>query len=1209
MPRPRRQDASKSDATIVTPPENAATSSTVNTSTQPNHASADAAQSKSGFTSGEMGANAIGDQVPSKMVTNDGDIKSTPTADSTAAIANSNQPQIDPNPPVSATRIQLLHPSVLRCSQCGAEFSSMALLSEHIRSEHRVGSSSLLTTPAINEAISSFLLVWENLRLLAPEVPTDALNQYMGESLAKAPLLIVEDKGLCTSFLPTDIISISGLEREIVGFTWFMEMLQMVPALPEGAINYIVCNTGWASHDSTPRGVEVRLSPPTEGSAASYTVVLSKGYIQDMQFNPLAFRSNALLLMLKFTLANLKLNKSTVMALDVTPRSAGRMIRTFDGDSKTLAVAYPGREVLPEATRNALFLQDALVERIGRIGRAQLVSGAASAHVDTYELCDTLSLAIRETYHDLLRAMHLNPTHVAQIIADVSQHLIATTIPVSLRDSILCPWFASTPTLQLQQVINLLNVANNSAAALPLIEAASSLIRAITPLRMDPTILTNAISNIPESTTQTLSPISEILRLLRPLGNDYSAFYRCLAGWLYSGLAQTVIANDAYPDPTQSITHIPSLWSAMLVMLASPMTTDPHAPVKAFMAMANLLAQHEPIAIDVPGMYQTTSATQFTHPGVWPAGFIQPNLLNRQRTPLLRALADLIHASWPQPGVIQYGSSRLGSANLFIPPNQLVYPWPVQPLPRLTVRPTYDTAMSNWINGVISYFINVVNSPIMASSVNDMTRRTIIGVMASMKQLKTMTPFYITHMCPTELAVIGGITVVPPFQVPFNRLLRDQIITNVMVSRVDPIMRGDAAVDPIVTMPTLANAVPVDPASIVVAMLCGTTEPTLIPSYHYARAITPLFLSDGIFTRNQRAVITREAFVCARSIIAQCTPDGFQVPRPLEDLPQFNSSGSTAAELLTSVNDLFKTAFKLDGSLLDGIGAYGDPRIADLSVALVRYNGDVERVHTAPDAGLIHDAFQLACNTYHNEPNLWATARGDVILAQHSVHDTWNPLNPVGLPMFDRNTPGVHIAGRNGMLVPQPGGLAPLIMDDQGVPQPIDGDWIYPISVLQVSMSAFKNDVWPMILAGRTRVRIEMGSFLFTIHYHEPTARHSESLMIESWFDNVNPRGIPPFPFSAPIPQIHVPITSRRVYFGYCTQNNNDSLFSTNAGAIQSVWGQDVQIDPARWSALMDPDYQLGTNELPTRVQLYAPLRRYNYEYPDLKGMVYMPGV
>ncbi|AQU42727.1 VP3 [Fall chinook aquareovirus] len=1209
MPRNRRATTPVAAAANATPNTNAATSSTVITTTAPTIASADAAQQDAGLTPSQLGPASVGDKVPSAMVSNDGDIQTTPTATHTRDLANTNQPSSTNTSTNTNATVPIVNPSVMRCNQCGAEFSSMAQLSEHIRTEHRTAASALISTPAINQAIESWLLIWENLRLLAPDVPTDALNKYMGEAVAKAPLLIVEDEGLCTSFLATNTISLSGLQREIIGFTWFMETLHMVPSLPEGAINHLVCTTGWASKGSGSRGMEVRLSPPVLGATSAYTTVLAQGYVKDMQFNPLTFRANALMLMLKFTLANLKINKSTVLSSDVTPRSAGSMIRTFDGDSQMLAVAYPGREVLQEASRNALFLETAVRGRIGRIGRAQNVSGDVSAHVDVYELRDDLTLAIRETYHDLLRQMHLNPAHVAQIIADVSRHLVAATIPVSMQDTILCPWFATTPTLQLSQVLNLLNMANNTAAAVPLLEAATTLLLAITPLKMNPNILSNAIKSVPENTNITPSPTTELTRLLRPLGNDYSSFYRCIAGWLYSGIAQTVIDVDAFPDPTQSITHIPSLWKALIVLMASPMTTDPHAPVKAFMAMANLLAQPEPIAIDVPGMTQSTSAIQFSHPAAWPPGFVDPNRLDARRTPLLHALATMIHARWPQPGVIEFGSSQLGSANLFMPANQLAYPWPVAPLPRITIGPTYDSAMSRWISEVFDFFIRVVNHPYVAATVGDTTRRTVIGLMTAMKQLKTMTPFYIAHMCPTELAVIGGITVVPPFQVPFSRLQRDQIITNVMVSRVDPDLRADAAVDPIVTMPTLANAIPIDPASIVVAMLCGTTSPTLVPSHHYGRAVTPMFLSDGLFTRNQRAVIAREAFVCARSIIAQCVPDGFVVPRPLQALNQFNASGSTAAELLTAVNDAFKVAFDLDGSLIDGIGAYGDPRVADLSVAYIRHNQDVVRVHTPPDAGLIHDAFQVSCQTFMNEPNLWATARGDVMLAQNATHGAWDPLNPVGLPFIVRGGPGVRVVGIHGMIIPQPGGLPPMIRDENGVPQPIDGDWIYPISVLQVSVSVFINEVWPMIQAGRTRVRIEMGHYLFAVHYHEPYGIHSEAQMVEEWLKHISPTGIPPFPFSAPIPQIQPPITSRRVYFGYATQNNNGSLFSTNAAAVQSAWGMDVQIDPDRWSALVDPAYIIGTTPLPTRVELYGPLRRYNYIYPELKGMVYMPGV
>ncbi|QBX90054.1 Lambda-1 [Atlantic halibut reovirus] len=1209
MPRIKRTSRTITDAANTIPETNAATSSTVNTTTAPTIASANAAQKDSDITTAQLGPASVGDKVPSSMVTSEGDISATPQAKQGDDLAKANQPSSTSTTRTGSATVSIVNPSTLKCNQCGAEFSSMSQLSEHIRTEHKTSASALVSSPAINQAIESWLLVWENLKLLHPEVPTDALNKYMGEAVAKAPLLIVEDSGLCTSFLATDTISLSGMQRELIGYTWFMESLNMIPALPEGAVNHLICHTNWSATDSASRHIDVHIPPPTQGATSSFTTVLAKGYVKDMQFNPHTFRANALMLMLNFTLSNLKINKSTTLSQDQTPRTAGRIIRDFKHDPKMLAAAYPGREVLQEANRNALFLATAIPNRVGRIGRAQNVSGDVSAHVDMFELCDSLSLAIREMYHNLLRQMHLDPVQIAQIVADTSQHLIATSIPTSMTDTILCPWFASTPTLRFSQVLNLLNMANNTSAAMPLLEAVTTLILGITPLKMDPNILSEAIRRVPETTTITPSPTGELTRLLKPLGSDYSAFYRCLAGWMYSGIAQTMIDADAFPDPTQSITGIPAIWRALIVLLASPMVTDPHAAVKAFMAMANLLAQAEPIAIDAEGMTQSTAAVQFSHPEVWPPGFVDPNRLDPTRTPLLHALAVMIHAHCPQPGVVEFGCSRLGSANLFLPPNQLAYPWPVAPLPRITIGPTYNSAMSNWINHVFEFFIKVVNSRYVATIVGNTTRQTLIGLMSAMRQVKTMTPFYIERMCPTELAIIGGLTVVPPFQVPITRLQPDQVITNVMVSRVDPQLRADAAVDPIVTMPTLANAVPVDPASIVVAMLCGKTEPTLIPSYHYGRAITPMFLSEGIFTRNQRAVIAREAFVCARSIISQCVDDGFQVPRPLEALHQYNASGSAAAEILTAVNTAFKTAFDMDGALLDGIGIYGDPRVADLSVAYIQHNRDVVRVHTAPDAGIIHEAFQLSCQTFMNEPNLWSMARGDVILAQHATHGAWQPLNPIGVATFDRNTPGVRVVGRHGMIIPQPGGLAPMIMDINNQPAPIEGDWIYPISVLQVSVAVFLNEVWPMIQAGRTRVRIELGHYLYSVNYHEPYGPLTEAPMIEAWLKNVSPTGIPPFPFSSPIPPIQPPVTSRRVYFGFGTQNNNAAVFSTNAVAIQSAWGMDMLIDAERWGPLVDPAYVIGTSLLPVKIQLYNPLRRYNYRYPELKGMVYMPGV
>ncbi|QBC40931.1 VP3 [Marbled eel reovirus] len=1211
MRRPRRKTKTTTspqpvaDDTNIVPQTDAATAATVDTTTAPNQASADAAISQAGITPAELGPLGVGDAAPSSVVTNSGDIATVPNSDAIAKLAQSAVPATHLSTSTPDVLVPIANPASPTCNACGAQFASMTMLVAHIRDNHRTETSAMLTTPVINEAIRQFLAAWEGLHSLSPDVTSQSLTTYLDNTIADSPMLIIEDAGLCTSFMLSEVIPTAGLQRELIGFSWFMEMYQMVPPFPEGAVNRIVCHTNWAAKATETRNIEVRLPPPTDSCVSAYKTVLSHGYLASSQFNPLAFRSNVLLMLAKFVLSNLSINKSSQFTNDVTTLTSGRNIRVFEDDPQMQAVAYPGRAVLQTASKNANFLRTAIPERIGRLDRANLIQGEVSAVVECMELCDTLTYYIRELYHALLRSMHQDPTRVIQIINESAQNLLATSIPVALRPMILCPWFASTADLQLQQVVHLVNISTNTAAAAPHVEAMSSLLRAITPLKMDPTILTNAISNISESTTQTVSPITEILRLLRPAGNDYSAFWTCVAAWPYNGMVTTVLADDAFPANSQSITHLPSMWKALLIALAAPMTSDPHAAVKAFMTLANLLAQPEQIAINVLGMHQTTPVTQFNNPGVWPPGFINPNLLNPAQTPLLRRFADLIHRHWPQPRVFPFGSEAQGSANLFIDQGQMVYPWPHNDLPRMTIRPTYDSAMSVWINEVLAFYTTVVNAPIMAASVNEMTRRTITGIMTAMRQVKTMTPFYIESSCPAELAVLGATVLVPPLQVPFTRLQQQEVIMNVLVSRVDPAQRGDAAVDLRASASTFAAALPIDPSAVVVAMLCGTTDPTLIPSHHYSKAVAPLFTSNSIFVRNQRAVITREAYVCARSIVAQCTDDNALVPRPLNALRQFNVSASAAADIWTSVNNMFKEAFDISGALLDGISQYGDPRIADLSVALFRYNQQDNRIHVPPSQSYIHRALQVTESTFMNEMNLFNVAHGDVMLSQRITNGNWTPLANV-LPIIVPGGPNVRTVGRHGMIVPRPGGLEPQLVDDAGNPQDIEGDWIYPIAVLQTSIAVFREYVWPMIQAGRTNVLLQLGHYLFTTHYHDPSLPHNESARIEAWFDTVTPAGVGPFPFSVPIPQISETFTARRVYYAYTTAGNNESLFTTNAAAIATRFGEDANVDPQRWPALVDPNHVVGTNQLPNRIELYSALRRYNYTYPSLDAIVYM---
>nr|QVL22686.1 VP3 [Grass carp reovirus] len=1203
----KAQSATNTSAdTNVVPATDAPTSNSPPTTISPTQAAADANQQHAGISTSQSGPNAVGDSAPSTSVNNDGDIITRPTSDSIASVANATKPAAVVSDQQAMKVTPIVNPSSYVCNVCNARFSTMSALSEHLRSDHRDDASTLLATPMINNAIRSFLTAWDGLRILAPDISSKALSAYLDSAVANGPELIIEDTGLCTSFMLLDNIPSAHLTEELIGFTWFMQMYQMTPPLPEGAVNRIVCMTNWASLGDEGRGLEVRLPPPTDSSVHAYKTVLSRGYIDNVQFNPLALRSNVLLMLLQFTLSNLKINKSSTFTSDVTTLTSGRMIRAFEGRTELLALAYPGRAVLPTQTKNAQFLSTAIPDRIGRLDRANLIGGEVSAMVECMELCDALTLNIRETYVMLLRSMHQDPTQIVQIVNECANNLLNSTIPISLRPTILCPWFASSEDLRLQQVMHLVNISSNTAAALPLVEALSTLLRSVTPLVLDPTVLTNAITTISESTTQTISPISEILRLLQPMGNDYAAFWKCIASWAYNGLVTTVLSEEAFPDSSQSITHLPSMWKCLFLTLAGPMTSDPHSPVKVFMALANLLAQPEPIAIGVPGMHQTTPASQFSHPGVWPPGFLNPQLINPQQAPLLRAFAEHIRANWPQPSEFGYGSTLQGSANLFIPPNRMVYPWPNQPLPRLTVAPTYDSAMSNWISTTVAFFIRVVNSVNMTATVNDLTRRTMTGVMTAMRQVKTMTPFYIQHMCPTELSVLASVTVTPPFQVPFTRLVQNDVITNVLVARVDPAQRGDAAVDIRATHATFAAALPVDPASIVVAMLCGQTETNLIPSHHYGKAFAPLFASNAMFTRNQRAVITREAFVCARSAVAQCQDAGFLVPRPLDALRQFDVTSAAAAEIMHAVNDAFKTAFDLDGALLDGLALYGDPRIADLSAAYLQYGGNVVREHVPPGTSHIHRALQQVESTFMAEMNLFNVARGDLYLVQTATNGNWSPMAPVAAPPFVRGGPNVRVVGRFGTIVPRPNGLEPQLIDDANVPQDIAGDWVYPSDVLQVSVAVFRDYVWPMVKAGRTRVLIELGHYVYTLHYYDPQISLDEAPILEEWLTHINPAGIPPVPFCIPTPQVYPCITARRVHYAFTSENNNDSLFSTNAASIDTAFGENAAVSPLRWPGLVDPNYRVGTNDLPNRITLYNSLYRYNFTYPTLDGIMYV---
>nr|AGG38807.1 VP3 [Grass carp reovirus] len=1101
------------------------------------------------------------------------------------------------------------HVAKYLCKVCLLEFDSLDKLQYHQALAHSVVDAQSFTSTAVNEAIATFTKSWDGLRASTSSDNVAIIKEYVKSLSDEQPLLIVEDEGLSSSFILTEMVNSLPIVNEIIGYQWFDRSYDIPASLPTGAINRIVCVTGWAESVSHSRGCEVLMMPPTHLNVDTYRRILSAQTTNSQQWNPNVGRANVLIMLLRFVLANCRINKSTAFRNDATVMSTGRLLRSFKKDDLLLK-AYPSRVLTDQVSKNNLFLRRQIADRIGRDMKAQVMMGMIAAYNDVYETSDTLTIYIRECYLLLLRQLHLPPTQLSIAISQCAHGFITFISASAANPMIICPWRATSEDRRLAAVFDIMRLIDSSSSMLPVLQELADALHASSLLKIDPEVIGQALRGVSESAVQNVSPVALITKLLRPTGNDFMAFWVTLASWAYNGICTTVIADDSFPAIGSNVVTIEALMQAMIVAIALPLTTDPNGPMKCFMLVANLLAADEIVEMGVRGLYQTTPAQAFNHPTLWSRAFIDPTTIDRHNSPWLYAWATLIHQFWPNPSQVNFGAPDiLGSANLFTAPGVLHLPLDRRPPDMLAVRPTYDAEMFVWIKEVIGFFIQLTNQGFVTRTIGRPTLESTRGVLEQLRRVPSMTPAWLMGFFPEELAVLASVQKVQPIQIPYARTAINDIVTNLGVSRQDPIDRGDMLGNMAQTGTTIGVTIPVSAEALVVCLLDGVVDPDIVPTQHYARMYAALFEGNAMFASAQRAVVLREAYVCARDVISQCATTSFPARQDMQWIRQLNTYASTAAEICKEIDDDFKEAFDISGDLLSPIYNEYDPRVSRLGVAYRTYGGEVVSEVIEPGASAIDRAFGMVIETFQHEYNLFNYAKGDIILGRVVTTAIHNSLDPPPGYVFDATTPGVHVAGSRPLFQAHMGGRPAMLLDEHDIAQSLDGDWIMTLNTLQAGRAGFLTHMWPRIASGNTRVRVIIGAFPFVLNYHPLQEDYSAYELSTAWLETMTVGGVGPVPFALTIPSPYEGFTGIFHYYICATETNTNGMFSTNAAFPATRTGTGVPIDESRWGALIDPAYDPDLVQLPVKIDLYSKHRRYNYAYPGVAASGTMAGV
>nr|QPB10675.1 MAG: lambda A core shell protein [Cataraqui virus]QPB10693.1 MAG: lambda A core shell protein [Cataraqui virus] len=1143
-------------------------------------------------------------------VDNDGGVKSMPVKQEAVVVVKAMMEQkkpIEGLPKMPSGNAYL-------CTVCMAQFASADALTIH-QTTHSIGTNAALTSYSISTAVQEFIQSWAQSSSAANNKSKLTVAEVDSLMMTEGIRLITWDSGLCTSFELVPVVD-SNTIQDVISYSWFSSSYDITTPFPQAAVVRIVLRTNWAASldsSSSSRECDLRLAPPTENNVRTFAAILNNGITPEGTFNPNTLRMNVLAMCLRFVLSNLHLNRSTPFTMDLSsaaPNLSASQLRVIPNDTgkKWIPIMYPSRVQIPLYSKTADFVNQCIRDRIGRYDRAQTLAGAPSEWADMWETCDTLTLAVRELWMNRVAQMNISPADIADAISRCSQMQLTVSAPTAPSVARLLPWRVTTPERQLLQVLMYLNVGTNADYIQPILSAFSRTLTRVSPLRINPTLIANAMSTIVESTTNTQSPAAAILSKLKPVASDFSDFRLACAAWLYNGCVQTYLSEDSYPSSGGSVTSIDTLVDMFVCLLALPLVTDPNAPCQAFMIVANAMVGYENLPMDDPNFSQQRLAAAFNNPSTWPQCFIHPQNIDRRQCPVLSWWAQTIHRLWPTPSQITYGAPDIiGSANVFTPPDVLLLP--IQNRPIRITNPTWnvDNEMTVWRNAVVELIKRIITNGRYQPNWNPSIRASMLNAMSNFSVIKTCTPAYMAELLPMELAAIAPTLPFQPFQVPFARLNRDAIVTHVNVSR----QSADVIAQPALNMPMTQQrtGVPVALSArpLAVAMLSGEypVDPPLQTNVWYVNALTPIYSNDGLFNNVQHAMVASEAYATMLAMISQCTDMLYPIDRPLNWLRQISLAANEATVFGKTINQLFQTAFDLspDTVLLQPF-LEADPRATQVAISYVRYDTTVETFVPQVRPSMITEALLIVERTLSHEYNLFGLCRGDVIIGQYMTPTGFNPLCPPSSLVFSRGDPDVFVFGERSFAHFGMNGEEITVTDAQGIKRPLLGDWVMPVQVLMMNIGVFPKLILDRILKGKLRIRLEVGAYPYVIQYYQGRNFTDGFSLLEQWLLKLSPMGMPPVPFLMPQSENHNVTTNLVTHYIWATEFNDGSLFVTNSDSPITVFGPDKSVPIERYRPLVDPGAQPATNQLPYTIDLYSSLRRYYLETPPITATI-----
>nr|ALN70024.1 core shell protein [Piscine orthoreovirus] len=1092
------------------------------------------------------------------------------------------------------------------CPLCFMTLSSVPDLLLHISMRHAPIDSFSTTAPQIQDAERQFITIWSAHNAAALSSLSTGLTTSSSFLSKVPPRLFVFDDGICSSFRFMTAVEARYLP-EVRGYAWYDEIYDIILPFPASAVVRIVLDTDWAMVSDETLPIKLTTLLPTLSNVGLLRQVLTV-LSDNSKYNPVWARANVIVMGVKFILANLVINRSSSWAQDSTPSVSGRLLRTVPGKPEYWPLMYPRRTLNANVSKISRFVEQTQAERTGRVDRAMLYQGEKVIYTDVAETCDTLTVRLRDMWTGKIFKMHYTHSDIALALSECAR-VVSFSAVMALSPRTILPCRATTDERKLAQVLNIARLGDLRLRIEPIIQSAADTLRSVTMLEINPKILTAVLNRICENQTQSVTVTGTILRLLSSATTDSSAFWTCIASWLYNGIVTTTLRQQDYPNPTASITDYTALWSALIVSLVSPLTNDPNAPVKIFMTMANLFNGYERIPMNNASMTQGTPPWAFNNPNKWPACFIQPRNINQNIAPFMRAWADLIHRYWPQPGVVNYGSPHhLGATELLVEDGQIVTPLPVQPQQFEYAALDRDNEMSTWINQVCNFFIRCINGTDLRTASNQATQQALISAISQLKTSPSLTYGYMSRYLPYELAMISPTLALPPFQIPFQRLNVNDIVYQIGVRRHVVRDQVEPALDTSSTLETIGQLIEIDAQALLVSLLSGTMNAKVLPSVHYAEKITPLYMDDDFFAPHQRAVVVSEAYSLVRTIISQISDTRGPQLNPLAWIPAPNASSPVSAEVARLVNDMIKEAFDMPGELLEGLIGYGDPRYTQVEIVAQRCRAAPLRFEPLIPPSVLAQELQLVENVITAEPNLFGLATGDLYLERIDTSAGFSGLNVIGWEQWDANTPGVIVAGSSLLICSGFNGVDPMIMDADGVERPITGRWVVTLEAWRSSVVTVQKLLLPRIRAGKLAVRILVGIFPYTINYYEPAVGIDEWKLLSDWASMCEPTGIPAIPFTAPVPSDVSVVTAACVKYLRCSTFNEGSLMATNAGSPRTVFGQSVEFDIGRWMQLCDLNTGVDEIQLPNMIEFYQIFRRYNITQTELTQVVTLTG-